>query len=78
MKVSCFRGVKCVLDCSEASVDKIIPGFGAVFQKLDRLPWEVVGFTIKQQPASVRQFFNKHLIRFELRRPDRDYRSDLN
>jgi len=51
-------GVKCVLDCSEASVDKIIPGFGAVFQKLDRLPWEVVGFTIKQQPASVRQFFN--------------------
>jgi len=51
-------GVKCVLDCSADSVDKIIPGFGAVFQKLDRLPWEVIGVHIKQQPESVRRFFN--------------------
>ena len=53
-----FSGVKCVLDCSSASIDKIVPGFGVVFQKLDRLPWEVTGRYLKQQPDSVRQFFN--------------------
>jgi len=51
-------GVKCVLDCSSASIDKIIPGFGVVFQKLDRLPWELTGLNIKQQPDNIRSFFN--------------------
>jgi len=52
-------GVKCVLDCSSAKIDDMLPGFGDVFQKLTRLPWEVTGQQLRTiRSGPLRMFFN--------------------